>query len=63
MIFDCARARAGAFGALRLWICGFVAALAAALAGCSTNTNVSNGTPVVTVSSQAAGDFRLMWSV
>jgi hypothetical protein len=42
-------------GALRLWICGFGAALA--LAGCSTNQNVNNGTPVVTVSTQAAGDF------
>lgn len=57
MILDCARARPGALGALRLFICGFGPALALALAGCSTNTNVSNGTPVVTVSSQAAGDF------
>ncbi|HVS77163.1 MAG TPA: hypothetical protein VHE11_09525 [Steroidobacteraceae bacterium] len=57
MIFDRARAKPGALGALRLWIFGFGAALAAALAGCSTNTKVSNGTPVVTVSSQAAGDF------
>ncbi len=54
MILDRARARTGAFGAMRLWICGFVAALAAALAGCSTSTNVSNGTPVVTVTAQAA---------
>lgn len=53
MILDRARARTGALGALRLWICGFVAALAL-LAGCSTNTNVSNGTPVVTVNAQAA---------
>src|SRR5581483_5839982 len=44
-------------GALRLWICGLGVALAAALAGCSTNQHVSNGTPGVTVSSQAAGDF------
>jgi hypothetical protein len=57
MIFDRARAKPGALGALRLWICGFGAALAAALTGCSTNTNVSNGTPVVTVSSEATGDF------
>lgn len=57
MISDRARARSGALGALRLWICGFGAALAMALAGCSTSTNVSNGTPVVTVTSQAAGDF------
>lgn len=57
MTFDRARAKPGALGALRLWICGFGMALAAALAGCSTNTNVSNGTPVVTVTSQAAGDF------
>jgi hypothetical protein len=57
MILDRARARTGAFGALRLWIYGFVAALAAALAGCSTSTNVSNGTPVVTVNAQAAQGF------
>ncbi|MHB8816552.1 MAG: hypothetical protein ACYDAE_25270 [Steroidobacteraceae bacterium] len=57
MIFDRARARSGALGALRLWICGAGAALAVALAGCSTSTNISNGTPVVTVTSQAAGDF------
>ncbi|MGH8202879.1 MAG: hypothetical protein ACREVO_21365 [Steroidobacteraceae bacterium] len=41
---------------MRLWICGFVAALAA-LAGCSTSTHVSNGTPVVTVSAQATQAF------
>lgn len=57
MIFDRARAETGASGALRLWIYGLAAALAAALAGCSTNQNVSNGTPVVTVTSQATGDF------
>ncbi len=57
MTFDRARAKPGALGALRLWILGFGMALTAALAGCSTNTNVSNGTPVVTVTSQAAGDF------
>ena len=57
MIFDCARARPGALGALRLLICGLGVALAAALAGCSTNQHVNNGTPVVTVTSQAAGDF------
>ncbi|HEY2037429.1 MAG TPA: hypothetical protein VGG96_10470, partial [Steroidobacteraceae bacterium] len=57
MILDCARARTGALGALRLSICGIALALAAALAGCSTNQNVSNGTPVVTVTSQAVGDF------
>ena len=57
MILDRARAKPGALGALRLWICGMGMALAAALAGCSTNTHVSNGTPVVTVTSQAAGDF------
>ena len=56
MILDRARATMGALGAMRLWICGFVAALAA-LAGCSTSTNVSNGTPVVTVSAQAAQAF------
>lgn len=57
MILDRARARTGASGALRLWICGFGAALAAALAGCSTNTKVYNGTPVVTVTAQAAQAF------
>lgn len=57
MIFDCARARPGALGALRLLICGLGVALAAALAGCSTNTKVYNGTPVVTVTTQAAEDF------
>jgi hypothetical protein len=57
MILDRARAIPGASGALRLWVLGFAAALSAALAGCSTNTNVSNGTPVVTVNSQGTGDF------
>jgi len=57
MILDRARARTGALGALRLWICGLGAALALAVAGCSTNQNVNNGTPVVTVTTQAAGDF------
>lgn len=56
-IFDRARARTGALGALRLWICGFGAALAASLTGCSTSTNISNGTPVVTVTAQATGNF------
>jgi len=56
MILDRARARTGAFGAMRLWIYGLVAALAA-LAGCSTSTHVSNGTPVVTVNAQAAQGF------
>ena len=57
MILDCARARPGALGALRLWICGLGMALAAALAGCSSSQNISNGTPAVTVNAQAAGDF------
>jgi hypothetical protein len=57
MIFDRARAKPGALSALRLWIFGLAAAFAAALAGCSTSTNVTNGTPVVTVNAQAAGDF------
>ncbi len=56
MILDRARARTGALGAMRLWIFGLVAALAA-LTGCSTSTNVSNGTPVVTVNAQAAQGF------
>jgi len=57
MILDCARARPGALGALRLWIYGLGVVLAVALTGCSTNQNISNGTPVVTVNAQAAGDF------
>lgn len=57
MTLDRARAKTGASGTLRLWICGFAAVLAATLAGCSTNTKVYNGTPVVTVASQATGDF------
>jgi hypothetical protein len=57
MILDRARATTGALGALRLWTFGFAAALATALAGCSTSTNVSNGTPVVTVNAQAAQGF------
>ena len=57
MILDRARAKSGALGAMRLWIFGFGAALAAALAGCSTSTHISNGTPVVTVNAQATGDF------
>ena len=57
MILDRARAKPGAFGALRLWICGFGVAIAAALAGCSANTKVYNGTPVVTVTSQGTGNF------
>jgi hypothetical protein len=56
MILDRARARTGASGAMRLWIYGLFAALAA-LAGCSTSTHVSNGTPVVTVNAQAAQGF------
>jgi len=56
MILDRARARTGAFGAMRLWIFGLVAAFTA-LAGCSTSTHVSNGTPVVTVNAQAAQGF------
>lgn len=57
MILDRARAKTGAFGALRLSICGFGAVLALALAGCSTNNKVYNGTPVVTVTAQANADF------
>ncbi|HTX04784.1 MAG TPA: hypothetical protein VMD06_03075 [Steroidobacteraceae bacterium] len=57
MILDCARARTGAPGALRLWILALGAALATALGGCSTNTNVTNGTPVVTVHTDAAVSF------
>lgn len=57
MILDRARAKPGALGALRLWFCGIGVALAAVLAGCSSTTNVSNGTPVVTVSGQATGDY------
>jgi hypothetical protein len=57
MTLDRARAKPGASGALRLWICGLTAALAAGLTGCSTNTKVYNGTPVVTVTAHATGAF------
>ncbi|MGH9054362.1 MAG: hypothetical protein ACRDYY_00625, partial [Acidimicrobiales bacterium] len=57
MIFDRARAKPGALGALRLSIYGLGVVLAAVLGGCSTSSRVANGTPVVTVTSQAAGDF------
>lgn len=57
MRFDRACAATGAWGTLRTWICILGAALAVTLAGCSANTNVSAGTPVATVSSDATGDF------
>lgn len=52
-----ARQRTGAFRALRASILAAGAGLAAVLAGCSANTRVSNGTPVITATAQAAGDF------
>ncbi len=57
MTFTCARERTGAFRALRAAILGIGAALAAALAGCSANSYVHNGTPVITTRADAAGDF------
>lgn len=57
MRFDCARAKTGAWAALRAGICAAGAGLIMVLAGCSARTNVKNGTPVTTVSAQAAGEF------
>ena len=57
MRFDCARAIPGAVGTLRTSICAVGAALAIALGGCSANTQVYNGTPVLTLTGEAAGDF------
>ncbi len=57
MRFDCARAIRGASGTLRTSICAVGAALAIALGGCSATTNVSNGTPVLMLTGEAAGDF------
>lgn len=57
MTFDCARARTGAWGALRSGLCALGAGLIVGLAGCSARTNVQNGTPVTTVAAEAAGDF------
>jgi hypothetical protein len=44
-------------GTLRTSICAVGAALAIALGGCSANTQVYNGTPVLTLTGEAAGDF------
>ncbi len=57
MRFDRACARTGAWAALRTWICILGALVAVTLGGCSASTIVSAGTPVMTVSSEAAGDF------
>jgi hypothetical protein len=57
MTFIRARERTGAWRALRASILGVGAGLAAALAGCSATTLVSNGTPVITTTTTAAGDF------
>lgn len=57
MRFDCARAVPGASGALRTSICAVAAALAIALGGCSATTRVYNGTPVMMLTAEAAGDF------
>jgi len=57
MRFDCARAIPGAVGTLRTSICAVGAALAIALGGCSANTQVYNGTPVMLLTGEAAGDF------
>jgi len=57
MTFDCARARTGAWAALRAGICALGVGLVVVLAGCSARTNVQNGTPATTVTGEAAGDF------
>jgi hypothetical protein len=57
MRFDCARAVPGASGTLRTSICAVAAALAIALGGCSATTRVYNGTPVMMLTAEAAGDF------
>ena len=57
MRFDCARAVPGASGTLRTSICAVAAALAIALGGCSATTKVYNGTPVMMLTAEAAGDF------
>ena len=57
MRFDCARAVPGASGTLRTSICAVAAALAIALGGCSATTRVYNGTPVLMLTAEAAGDF------
>jgi hypothetical protein len=57
MRFDCARAISGASGTLRTSICAVGAALAIALGGCSATTRVYNGTPVLMLTGESAGDF------
>ncbi len=57
MRFDCARAISGASGTLRTSICAVGAALAIALGGCSATTRVYNGTPVLMLTGENAGDF------
>ncbi len=57
MNFDCARAISGASGTLRTSICAVGGALAILLGGCSATTHVYNGTPVLMLTSDAAGDF------
>lgn len=57
MRFDCARAKPGASGTLRTSICALAVALAIALGGCSATTKVYNGTPVLMLTAEAAGDF------
>lgn len=57
MTFDRARARTGAWAALRAGICAVGVGLAVALAGCSATSKVYNGTPVLTLTGAATGDF------
>ncbi len=57
MSFDRARARTGVWSALRVGICAAATGLAVALAGCSASTKVYNGTPVLTLTGVATGDF------
>ena len=57
MRFDCARAKTGALPIVRTALFGLAGALAIGLAGCSATTRVYNGTPVLTLTAEAAGAF------
>lgn len=57
MRFDCARANPGAWATVRTALFALAGALAIGLAGCSANTRVYNGTPVLTLTADAAGAF------
>ena len=57
MRFDCARAKPGALATVRTALLVLAGALAIGLAGCSARTPVYNGTPVLTLTADAAGAF------